>query len=675
MHSFPEWYQNLRIGTIGGTPVPWNSLIFVSCSSPSRCFLARTGAGRCMRSATAAKYALFSSIDVRRAILGVFVASGVMCSIAAVVYGLPRKRPRGHRDQARAARDHRGRPWRRPAFTAAAAARSSGFFLPSLVLAFVQNSLGLAGVVPEAQQVVTGAIDRDAHGVRRLPSSAAGRPDLLAPRRYRGAHGRAEPQPDGDSRQRSAEMGQDPVNCRPGCPSSQTRAEIPDENPLGSRHRVACFRFPGISSTDRFRPHRRVRSTLVRVETEVVSSASGRPRPQSASAPARRSAPASSRSWRPCWSARTRVSRACGTSCTTAPARTSGRARPRFPDRRPAGVAIVGAISGIDIALWDLLGKSLACPCGGCSAAGSVTGSRLRLGVAGRRPAARQAAPPLRRSGRVPAVKMRVGTSTGRGRLAARVREARAELGPEVELMVDAHGTWSVREAQRFARKVVDCDLAWLEEPVRPTTSRVRRRCAPPPTSRSRARAVHAVQVPRPHRGARGRRAPARCGHRRRHHRDAAPSKPTASAHQLRFAPHLAGGALTCAAGLHVAAVASSGFILEYSLGANPMLHELAHEDFLVVDASSRSPTVPASACIDEAFVEQYRVPAAPQLAKGSTQVKPRRTRASRAAAELRRSKAGDEARQPYRDRPKQRAGCPAPRLRVAVPTHSPDES
>ena len=32
--------------------------------------------------------------------------------------------------------------------------------------------------------------------------------------------------------------------------------------------------------------------------------------------------------------------------------------------------------------------------------------------------------------------------------------------------MVDAHGTWSVREAQRFARKVEDCDLGWFEEPV-----------------------------------------------------------------------------------------------------------------------------------------------------------------------------------------------------------------
>jgi hypothetical protein len=68
-----------------------------------------------------------------------------------------------------------------------------------------------------------------------------------------------------------------------------------------------------------------------------------------------------------------------------------------------------------------------------------------------------------------------------------------------------------------------------------------------------------------------------------------------ASAHQLRFAPHLWGGALTFAAGLHVAAVASSGFILEYSLGANPMLHELALEGFPVAGGMVEIRIVPAS--------------------------------------------------------------------------------
>jgi L-alanine-DL-glutamate epimerase-like enolase superfamily enzyme len=65
------------------------------------------------------------------------------------------------------------------------------------------------------------------------------------------------------------------------------------------------------------------------------------------------------------------------------------------------------------------------------------------------------------------AVKIRVGVMDGNvENSVARVQAARAALGPDIALMVDAHGTFSVREAQRFAHKGVDCDLAWFEEPV-----------------------------------------------------------------------------------------------------------------------------------------------------------------------------------------------------------------
>src|SRR5262249_46450442 len=71
------------------------------------------------------------------------------------------------------------------------------------------------------------------------------------------------------------------------------------------------------------------------------------------------------------------------------------------------------------------------------------------------------------------AVKMRVGLQDASVEdSAARVREVRETGGPDIGLMVDAHGTWSVREAQRFARKVESCDLAWLEEPVSPENVR-----------------------------------------------------------------------------------------------------------------------------------------------------------------------------------------------------------
>src|SRR2546429_10026239 len=62
---------------------------------------------------------------------------------------------------------------------------------------------------------------------------------------------------------------------------------------------------------------------------------------------------------------------------------------------------------------------------------------------------------------------MRVGVMDGEPhKSAARVRAARKALGPDVKLMADAHGTWTVAEAKAFCRMVEDCDLYWLEEPV-----------------------------------------------------------------------------------------------------------------------------------------------------------------------------------------------------------------
>ena len=82
-----------------------------------------------------------------------------------------------------------------------------------------------------------------------------------------------------------------------------------------------------------------------------------------------------------------------------------------------------------------------------------------------------------------------------------------------------------------------------------------------------------------------------------------------AAAYQIRFAPHLWGGALCFASGLHVLAAATSGFIVEYSLGANPMLHELVEENFTVVDGYLEIPDRPGlGVTIDQDFVAKYRV-------------------------------------------------------------------
>jgi L-alanine-DL-glutamate epimerase-like enolase superfamily enzyme len=81
-----------------------------------------------------------------------------------------------------------------------------------------------------------------------------------------------------------------------------------------------------------------------------------------------------------------------------------------------------------------------------------------------------------------------------------------------------------------------------------------------------------------------------------------------ASSANLRLAPHLWAGAPAFAAGLHVAAASPAAHILEYSLGANPMIHELVQEKFQVVDGSLEIPDRPGlGITVRDDFVAQYR--------------------------------------------------------------------
>ena len=158
VHSFPEWYQNLGFETIGATPVPWSSLIFVVLFIGFVVFLHATHWGRALYAiGNNREAARFSGINVKRAILGVFVTSGVMCSIAAIVLTA----------YLASARADTATGLELPVITAVVLGGVSifggsgtlaGVLLALLVLAFVQNSLGLAGVTPEAQQIVTGAV-------------------------------------------------------------------------------------------------------------------------------------------------------------------------------------------------------------------------------------------------------------------------------------------------------------------------------------------------------------------------------------------------------------------------------------------------------------------------------------------------------------------------------------
>ncbi len=281
-----------------------------------------------------------------------------------------------------------------------------------------------------------------------------------------------------------------------------------------------------------------------------------------------------------------------------------------FPAMSRRGASI-SAISGIDIALWDILGKSLNTPV--WQLLGGRKADSMPAYASGGWANAQQIGGQLKayvEQGGFKAVKMRIGVFDGSPAASAeRVFAARAALGPDVELMADAHGTFTVSEARQFCYLVRDANLAWLEEPVTADDKRglaeVRASThIPIATGESESTRfdfrdlieLRAADILQPDL--------AICGGITEAMRIAA----LASAANLRLAPHLWVGAPAFAAGLQVAAAAPAAFILEYSLGSNPMIHDMVEETFEVAGGMLPIPDRPGlGVTVRDAFVQRYR--------------------------------------------------------------------
>lgn len=280
-----------------------------------------------------------------------------------------------------------------------------------------------------------------------------------------------------------------------------------------------------------------------------------------------------------------------------------------FPALGRRGLTI-SALSGIDTALWDILGKSLGQPV--WRLLGGRTAATLPAYASGGWAAADKLGEQLLgyvAEGGFRAVKMRVGIMDGEPEASARrVAAARASLGPDIALMCDAHGTWSAAQAKRFCRLVADCNIAWFEEPV---TADDKKGCAevraatdiPIAAGESEftrfdfreLALLSAVDIFQPDL--------AICGGITEAMRIAA----LASTFNLQLAAHLWTGAPAFAAGLHVMAASPAGFIVETSLGANPLIHELVEERFPVRNGEVEIPDrAGLGITVREDFVRRY---------------------------------------------------------------------
>lgn len=266
----------------------------------------------------------------------------------------------------------------------------------------------------------------------------------------------------------------------------------------------------------------------------------------------------------------------------------------RFPILGRRGLT-VSAMSGIDTALWDLKGKALGVPV--MDLLGGSCRDQMPAYASGGWADAENIGAQL--NGYVAkgfnAVKMRVGIMDQTVQNSInRVKAAREALGPNIKLMADAHGTFSVPEAKQFCRGVEDCNLYWFEEPISPDnrhgTAEVRASTAIPIAAGEseytsfdirdllEVRALDVIQPDAAIIG--GISETMRVGH-------------LASVHQLELAPHCWGSAFSFMAGLNVAFASAAATIIEFSLGGNPMMYDLVKEQIEVKDGVIGAPTAP----------------------------------------------------------------------------------
>jgi L-alanine-DL-glutamate epimerase-like enolase superfamily enzyme len=125
------------------------------------------------------------------------------------------------------------------------------------------------------------------------------------------------------------------------------------------------------------------------------------------------------------------------------------------------GLAMM-AVSGVELALWDLAGKARGVPV--YQLLGGLVQPRLR-GYAS-----------LLRYETPAEVRQAMSATLGMGFTAVKLHQtdvasvaaAREVAGPDVDLMLDTNCPWTVEDAIRVGRRLEPYELRWLEEPVWP---------------------------------------------------------------------------------------------------------------------------------------------------------------------------------------------------------------
>jgi L-alanine-DL-glutamate epimerase-like enolase superfamily enzyme len=254
------------------------------------------------------------------------------------------------------------------------------------------------------------------------------------------------------------------------------------------------------------------------------------------------------------------------------------------------GGVVIAAISGIDIALWDLRGKTANMPVwrllGGYRkrVPAYATGGFYAEGKGIKELAAemqtyvdagfRAVKMKVGRNSKIEMSALRASSERGVAEVSLaedieRVAAVRETIGPDVRLAVDANGAWDVATAVRMGRAMEPYDIYWYEEPVWPDDvdgSREVATCSYGIVDFARyiaARAVHFVQPDVAWAG--GLTESLKIAH-------------MAQAANLPIAPHIHGSAVAVAAGVHLLGAVRNGSMAETVFPAHELMTNLVKD-------------------------------------------------------------------------------------------------
>jgi D-galactarolactone cycloisomerase len=143
-----------------------------------------------------------------------------------------------------------------------------------------------------------------------------------------------------------------------------------------------------------------------------------------------------------------------------------------------AGAAAVCALSGIDMALWDIRGKAVGWPLyqllGGVAKEIPTYAGGVSLGYT--EPEALLADVFEHLEAGFTAVKLRVGDTVANDIM--RVTEVRERVGNDVTIMVDANTRYSLEDLRAVLPAFKDANVRWIEEPFPPFCTRLYKEAA-----------------------------------------------------------------------------------------------------------------------------------------------------------------------------------------------------